>query len=326
MNTTRSSTFIGLLRLLVRRLMTDKTQVRFAEKCIRGVIATPIYNTMVALLGARLKISGPLHVESVTNDGDHFMCALPDSVPLYIYTFGVWEPDLTEFIRSRLRPGDVFVDVGANIGYDTLLGARAVGESGGAVSIEASPTVFERLQETLRLNGVPPQVRIINCAVSDKVGVLSLFAGPPTNVGATTTVPGQGMPQVAEVPARPLGDLLTPDELSRARLVKIDVEGGEIAVLTGMLDCVDRMPQDAEIAVELSPQMWEDPDATPANVLQPWVERGFNVYQTTNSYQPARYLWPKSVDRPARVHHPMQLTRRVERLEVVLSRQDTDVL
>jgi FkbM family methyltransferase len=286
----------------------------------------PIYSSMVALLRVRLMIFGPLRIESATNDGDRFVCALPDSIPLYLYNFGVWEPDLTDFIRSRLRPGDVFVDVGANVGYDTLLGARAVGGNGAVASIEASPTVFERLQETVRLNGAPPQVRMINCAVSDKEGTLSLYTGPQTNVGMTTTVPRRGMPQVAEVPARPLGDLLTHDEIARARLIKIDVEGGEVAVLKGLLDCADRLPHQVEIAVELSPRWWEDPTATPADVLQPWIERGFNVYLTTNNYLPVRYLWPKAVDRPARVRDPMRLTRRVKRLDVVLSRDDTALL
>jgi hypothetical protein len=109
-------------------------------------------------------------------------------------------------------------------------------------------------------------------------------------------------------------------------LIKIDVEGGEVAVLKGLLDCADRLPHQVEIAVELSPQWWEDPTATPADVLQPWIERGFNVYLTTNNYQPVRYLWPKAVDRPARVRDPMRLTRRVKRLDVVLSRDDTALL
>ena len=82
------------------------------------------------------------------------------------------------------------------------------------------------------------------------------------------------MPKVAEVEARPLGDLLSEDEISRARLIKIDVEGGEPAVLHGLLRCLDRMPRKVEISVELSPLWWQDRSATAADVLRPWIERG----------------------------------------------------
>jgi hypothetical protein len=56
----------------------------------------------------------------------------------YIYCFGVWEPNLTNFLRRMLEPGDVFVDVGAHIGYFSLLPSTLVGPDGG---------VFSRSQE-----------------------------------------------------------------------------------------------------------------------------------------------------------------------------------
>src|SRR4051794_26991463 len=50
-----------------------------------------------------------------------------DLIQRYIYFFGVWEPDITAWLRSALKPGDCFVDVGANIGYYTLLASQVVG-------------------------------------------------------------------------------------------------------------------------------------------------------------------------------------------------------
>jgi hypothetical protein len=58
-------------------------------------------------------------------------------MPRCIYWFGTWEPPLSEWIRRALRPGDVFVDVGANVGYFTMLAARAVAPGGLVVAVEA---------------------------------------------------------------------------------------------------------------------------------------------------------------------------------------------
>jgi FkbM family methyltransferase len=287
---------------------------------------TPFFGAMLLLLRARAAIMRPLRVEAVMTDGNRLMCELPDLIPLYVYTFGIWEPDVDAFIRSRLGAGDVFVDVGANIGYDTLLASRAVGPSGAVTAIEASPAVFELLQDALQRNGAPKHVRLLNAAASHQAGTLNLYAGPSTNVGLTTTVPRAGMPKVAEVAAHPLADLLTPEEIARAKLIKIDVEGGEPAVLAGLLGAADRLLPEVEIVIELSPAWWADRSATAASVLRPWVERGFHVYAIKNTYWPWRYLWPNHVDRPERISDPMSLTRRVKRLDVVLSRVDAQRL
>ena len=109
-----------------------------------------------------------------------------------------------------------------------------------------------------------------------------------------------------------------------ARLVKIDVEGAEIAVLDGMKEFIGGCPHDVEIIVELSPQWRSDRQRTPQDLLQPLFDAGFHVYRIDNNLWPWRYLWPKQVRRPQRVVEP--LTRRVKRLDLVLSRVDAEEL
>src|SRR2546426_1213516 len=70
----------------------------------------------------------------------------------FIYYFGVWEPHLTRWIAQRLAPGDTFVDVGANIGYFSLLASKVVRDSGTVVAIEPSPSIFSRMQSNLARN------------------------------------------------------------------------------------------------------------------------------------------------------------------------------
>jgi FkbM family methyltransferase len=319
---------IAMLRAIVRLLATRRTHISGAEKILRGAILVPIFGGTLVLLRLRAMLAGPLRVEAVTDDGNRFVCHLPDLIQMYLYLFGVWEPDLAAYIRSRLKAGDVFVDVGANVGFDSLLAARMVGASGGVVAIEASPAVFERLRETLRINGSPTNVRTINKAAAAGAGVLTIYAGPEHNVGLTTTVPRGTMPKACEVEAAPLRDLLQQEEIERVRLIKIDVEGGEDSVLAGMVvdGGIDRLPRDVEIALELSPLWWSDRTRTAADVLRPFIERGFHVYTIPNNYWPWRYLWPKDVQRPRRLRDAAMLTRPMKRLDVILSRLDSNEL
>lgn len=324
---------IGAHRAAIRSLMTRRSRVNRIEKFARGMLLVPVFGSMLILLRLRAMMFGPLRVETTTDDGDRFICHLPDLIQMYLYLFGVWEPDLAAYIHARLKQGDVFVDVGANIGYDTLLAARRVGATGRVIAIEASPPVFERLRETLRINAAPGNVRFINQAAADKAGTLTIYSGPQHNVGLTTTVRRGAMPVVAEVQAHPLGGLLQDDEKSRVRLIKIDVEGGEDTVLAGMLAGegrerigLDRLPHDVEIAVELSPLWWRDRTRTAATVLQPFIDRGFHVYTIPNNYWPWRYLWPNHVQRPRRLRDAGLLATPMKRLDVILSRTDADAL
>src|SRR5438309_5965145 len=83
-----------------------------------------------------------------------FVGRTADMLSLYVLAFGVWEPHLSAFIRGRLGDGDVFVDVGANAGWYTLLGSRAVGVGGVVVAIEASSVIAERLRRQISENNL----------------------------------------------------------------------------------------------------------------------------------------------------------------------------
>ena len=80
------------------------------------------------------------------------------------------------------------------------------------------------------------------------------------------------------VAAAPLGDLIETDEANSARLIKIDVEGAEDNVLSGIVPLLDQLSDDVEFLVELSPHWWSDKAKTPEGVLRPFREAGFHVY------------------------------------------------
>lgn len=212
-----------------------------------------------------------------------------DIIDRYLYQFGSWEPNLTHFLTSRLRPGDVFVDVGANIGYFSLLASKLVGPTGAVVAIEASPSTFALLRANLELNHAS-NVRAVNVAASDTSGSLTLYEGPTWNRGLATTVHPRGGTETTEVASLPLSDILSADELARARVLKIDVEGAELRVVRGLLEVLDLMPEGVELVIELLPSYFEVQGTSPDDLIRPLRERGFRIRKLPLDYSLAGHV------------------------------------
>jgi len=314
-----------LLSRLVSRLQTSKTRVSRIEKFARCAAVFPVFSLLVLILRVRVLLGKPpMDVIIRTSDGFVFHCRPPDLIQMYLWLFGVWEPELTDFISAGLKSGDGFLDVGANVGYFSVLAARSVGHDGRVIAVEPSPNVFALLEETIRLNAPECAVQCINAAAARDVGSLAVYAGPSHNVGLTTTVAERGFELEGVVASAPLDTLVPPEDRAQLRMIKIDVEGREPDVLQGMSDVVRGSRDDLEILVELSPNWWSDPALTVPDLLQPFIAAGFNVYEIRNSYWPWRYLWPRSVPRPRR--RRSRLPRRADRLDLILSRRDAEFL
>lgn len=240
----------------------------------------------------------------------------------YIYYFGVWEPNLTHWIRSRLEPGDGFIDVGANAGYYTLLASRLVGEQGTVVSIEASPAIFALLERNLRANHVG-NVRAVNVAVWSRTERLELFTRPEHPPG-TTTVVGSWADQWSldsggTILAQPLSAILTADEVRRARIVKIDVEGAEWPVLQGMGSLLESSREDLEVVVEIAPQLLESSGSSADAVVDFFGRQGFHPYEIVNDYSAAAYIDGRRPVAPRRI---TEIPLGPDQTDVIFSRTD----
>lgn len=219
--------------------------------------------------------------------GATFRCNLDDMISRTIFYFGFWEPNNSALIGSILEPGDTFVDVGANIGYYTLLGSTLVGPQGRVISVEASPAIFDQLKRNVAINHAA-NARLVNQAASDTAGELLLYGGSRWNRGATSTAihAADQVPE-ARVRSGPLDELLTPDELSSVNLIKIDIEGGELPVLQRLLDTVERYPAEFAILAELAPQVSGDMLRA---VFDGFLAAGFCAFAIENEYDTEWYL------------------------------------
>lgn len=146
------------------------------------------------------------------------------------FLFGTSEPAEQEALARYLRPGSVFYDVGANIGFFAILAARLVGPTGRVVAFEPSPTNAEALRRNVGLNGFM-HVDVIEAAAGAEPGEATLQLGV---ISGTNSIKFHRTAGTVTVP------LVTLDEIRRQRglpaptLVMLDCEGAEIDVLRGM--------------------------------------------------------------------------------------------
>lgn len=152
------------------------------------------------------------------------------------YWLGTYEPDLQDAARQLIQPGMTIYDVGANIGYISLIAARLAGESGKVFSFEALPKNIERLKSNVQLNKMGGQINVVHSAVMDKTGEAVFLAHESGAMGKAQGSAGREAHYAAElrVPAVALDDFVYRDGNLPPRVVKMDIEGGEEMALRGM--------------------------------------------------------------------------------------------
>jgi FkbM family methyltransferase len=211
-----------------------------------------------------------------------------DLIERYLYVFGTWEPSLTTFLRSTLRPGDVFVDIGANVGYFTLLAARAVGPTGRVIALEAMPATAAKLEANVSANGLS-QVEVLACAASDVDGELEIYSGPETNLGRSSTAPVHDGAPAGRVRCIVAADAVPAELWPRVRAIKIDVEGDELRVLRGLRPLLAALAPGASVVVEVAPERLAERGSSAAALLAEMAELGFAASTLSNDYQPSAY-------------------------------------
>lgn len=169
---------------------------------------------------------------------------------------GFWEMWLTQFLARHVKLGMTVVDVGANFGYYTLLLGDAVGETGHVLAVEPNPDAAALLQETVLLNGHGKRTRVVPHALGATAGHGWLYSpdGEPKNAALVDRkdLPGG---RTINVTTLTLDEIALP--CKKVNLVKIDAEGGEIAIAAGMRQLIAR--DRPMITLEFNPARYADP-------------------------------------------------------------------
>lgn len=209
-----------------------------------------------------------------------------------------WEPSETGFFISRLREGDTVLDIGANIGWFTLVAAKHIGSTGTIYSFEPRPETAKMLAKTIAMNRLNSIVRFYEYALSDFNGELLINWGSNTdNPGGSFVTRNASYQQTGLVTARVraarLDDIL-PD--IAPNLIKIDVEGAEPLVFSGAVNALRR--RKPVILSELHPsQLMRVSGVTASQYISQMEELGYTCYLLEDS-KPTKRLkdfpsdWP----------------------------------
>jgi FkbM family methyltransferase len=242
-----------------------------------------------------------------------FCCNLQDFVSRTIWLWGVWEPFHTSYVRRYLRPGDVFVDVGANVGWFTVLAGNLGAK---VISFEPLPSIFIDLQNNVKMNGLSP--RLVRAAIADMEGETRVYRAGSGNSGLSTTEGIRGYAFEAMAPILPLHVALTGEEICNARLIKIDTEGACVQAARGILPMLPQTRPDLEILMELDV---DDDPAWPGLVADMFAEAGFKAYALDNDYSERNYA-----RRPTHFEAPRCDPSTRQFTDVLFSRRDEPVL
>jgi len=150
-----------------------------------------------------------------------------------IYETGWYEPATVRAVESLLKPGMVFMDIGANMGQYSLLASKIVGPAGAVHSFEPSPTMYPWLARNVRLNNAR-NIHTNRLGLSDCEKTVTLYLSTPENQGATSMQPQYNFSgKTAEVQCVALDGYLAQQGIRKVDAMKIDVEGAELEVFRG---------------------------------------------------------------------------------------------
>ena len=177
------------------------------------------------------------------------------------YRLGTTEPEFQRAFAERIRPGAVVYDLGANVGFYTVLAARLAGPEGRVVAVEPFPATAETVRHNARANGFET-VDVVEAAVGEAVGRAWLRTDrhdPVTfRLGEDRTVEGVEVP-ITTVDALVAAGHPPPD------VVKVDVEGAEVAVLRGMAETL--AAHTPALLVEVHEVVADFPDVVAASLV-----------------------------------------------------------
>lgn len=143
---------------------------------------------------------------------------------------------------NLLRPGDLAIDVGANIGLWSLIASGCVGPAGAVWAFEPDPDTVDRLRRNWVLSGSPPQVKIHASAVSDHHGFVRMHCSPASDSSTSSLRPLPISRGTAVAPSVSLDEIWLQAGRPAVRLLKVDVEGAETLVFEGARDLLSTGP------------------------------------------------------------------------------------
>lgn len=216
---------------------------------VRNLMRSPLPPSIkkhIFLAAFRQVLHRGLNVVGLDRVGNSIACNTSEFMQCHIALFGVWEPQITNYLLSKGQTDGIFVDVGANVGYYSLLASKLFKR---VIAFEPAPGAHAALCENIKLNNIsnvtPMKVAISKQREERPFYQLKGFG------------PGQGSLLLRErsifdsvVQCAPISEFISAEEWADVRVIKIDVEGTEPDVVSAILDCRAHFRKPLDIIIE----------------------------------------------------------------------------
>lgn len=182
----------------------------------------------------------------------------------------IWEEQTTKIVKQKVKRGMTCVDIGASVGYFTLLFARQVGKTGRVISIEPADFQQPYIKRNVKVNGYEDRVKIIHAGAWDKEEITYQPRNAPEYVQTVLR-------------CRPVDDILGELGIREVDFIKLDVDGPEPKVLKGLERTIQRSPN-LQMVAEYYPKYIRDAGLNPQDMLD-FLNKYFNYYVIPGDYE-----------------------------------------
>jgi len=245
----------------------------FYKKCIKKLSLGYGLSKFYPIRTAMKKIESNFKSDFAIVQGNKMFLDPGDSLDLSIR--GVYGELDTEIVKNEIKSGDIVIDVGANIGYYTLIFAKLVGKTGKVIAFEPESKNFELLKKNVTINELT-NVVLEQKVVSDKNERTKLFLANSGIVGHHIN-PTKNNENFIEVDSITLDDYLRENNLThKINFLKIDVEGAEIKVLNGAKTILQN--HNLKIFTEFNREVIKKLGMDPRQILSLLTSNGFKLF------------------------------------------------
>ncbi len=236
----------------------------------KGLGRLPFATALYQFFYGRVRPEG---IVEVTAQGKQFLVNSSDTaLAPYLIMRGVYAADETALLKRILKPSMTYIDVGANIGYFSVLASDLVGETGKVIAFEPDEANFKLLEKNIALNRAQ-NITAVKKGLSDTIGTARFYLNEK-NLCSHTMVPREG-DRVVEIETATLDRYLNGDS---ADVIKLDVEGAEPLALAGMQKTILEN-QELILLTEFFPEALRRGGFDPKKYLDDLLSLGFILYR-----------------------------------------------
>jgi FkbM family methyltransferase len=202
-----------------------------------------------------------------------FMLLNPtEHIQQQLFWYGYYEKELGDLLKKLIKPDQLFIDIGANLGYFSLLVATS-SPSVKVISFEPVDDLFRKINENISVNNVKNIVPI-HAAVGEKDEEKELFISAADNSGMSSFQEPENYSGAKEkVKVVTLDDWIKTSRVSKVDIIKLDIEGSELAALNGMKEVLQNFKP--LVIVEINPETLALFDLKPLNIYNYFKQLGF---------------------------------------------------